>query len=138
MYDSSLDNQFTVQRKFAKRWFGPYIVKHVHGNATYTLCELDGTEIKNPVVAGKRIKMFKRRQDSDPFDSQETHEEHIESENMEMDEEEEDDLPGNVDDEDDIQIFVDLNEDLAHTGGCAGLEGVDVVPWHVHDEKPLG
>ena len=57
---------------------------------------------------------------------------------MEMDEEEEDDLPGNVDDEDDIQIFVDLNEDLAHTGGCAGLEGVDVVPWHVHDEKPLG
>ena len=58
MYDSSLDNQFTVQRKFAKRWFGPYyIVKHVHGNATYTLCELDGTEIKNPVekqVKGSR------------------------------------------------------------------------------------
>ena len=44
MYDSSLDNQFTVQRKFSKIWFGPYIVKHVHGNATYTLCELDGTK----------------------------------------------------------------------------------------------
>ena len=52
-----------------------------------------------------------------------------------MDEEEEDDLPGNVDDEDDIQIFVDLNEDLAHTGGCASLEGVDVMLWHVHDGK---
>ena len=37
MYDSSLDNQFTVQKKFSKRWFGPYIVKsmctgmlHIH------------------------------------------------------------------------------------------------------------
>ena len=63
VYDSSLDNQYTTMRKFSKRWFGPYVVKHVHDNATYSLFELDGTYVKIP-VAGKRIKVFKKREDS--------------------------------------------------------------------------
>ena len=50
-------------RKFSKRWFGPYVVKHVHGNATYSLFELDGTDVKIP-IAGKRIKVFRKREDS--------------------------------------------------------------------------
>ena len=62
VYDSSLDNQHSTSRKFAKRWFGPYIVKQVYDNATYLLRELDGTELKIP-IAGKRIKLFQRRGD---------------------------------------------------------------------------
>ena len=62
IYDSSLDNQFSTIRKFAKRWFGPYIVKQVEDNATYFLRELDGTELKLP-IAGKMIKLFRRRND---------------------------------------------------------------------------
>ena len=60
VYDSSLDNQHNTARKFAKRWFGPYVVKEVYDNATYLLRELDGTELKVP-IAGKRIKLFQRR-----------------------------------------------------------------------------
>ena len=60
VYDSSLDNQYTAMRKMVKRWFGPYIVMHVFDNATYKLCELDGTEVKGP-IAGKRIKLFKTK-----------------------------------------------------------------------------
>ena len=58
VYDSGLDNQHSTYRKVAKRWFGPYHVKHVHDNATYSLCELDGTDLKVP-IAGKRVKLFK-------------------------------------------------------------------------------
>ena len=29
VYDSSLDNQYSTARKFAKRWFGPYMVKKI-------------------------------------------------------------------------------------------------------------
>ena len=60
VYDSSLDNQHSTARKFAKRWFGPYVVKQVYDNATYLLREFDGTELKTP-IAGKRIKLFRRR-----------------------------------------------------------------------------
>lgn len=60
VYDSSLDNQHSTVRKFAKRWFGPYVVKQVNDNATYLLRELDGTELKIP-IAGKRVKLFRRR-----------------------------------------------------------------------------
>ena len=60
VYDSSLDNQYSTIRKFSKRWFGPYIVKEVHDNATYTLSELDGFELRVP-IAGKRVKLFKQR-----------------------------------------------------------------------------
>ena len=61
VYDSSLDNQYSTARKFAKRWFGPYMVKKVESNATYFLAELDGTRLALP-IAGKRIKIFKRRE----------------------------------------------------------------------------
>jgi hypothetical protein len=47
-------------RKFAKRWFRPYVVIKVHSNGTYSLRELDGTLLRIP-VAGKRVKVFKRR-----------------------------------------------------------------------------
>ena len=54
-------------RKVTKRWFGPYVVKHVHDNATYSLCELDGTKLKIP-IASERIKLFKQRDASEPFE----------------------------------------------------------------------
>ena len=73
VYDSSLDNQHTVMRKFSKRWFGPYVVKNVHEIATYSLSKLDGTEMKTP-IAGKRIKVFKRREDSGSKDVKEEEE----------------------------------------------------------------
>ena len=60
VYDSSLDNQHSTARKFSQRWFGPYVVKKVEDNATYHLVELDGTPLALP-IAGKRIKIFKRR-----------------------------------------------------------------------------
>ncbi|MCO5588040.1 hypothetical protein L7F22_041994 [Adiantum nelumboides] len=44
VYDSSLDNQYMAMRKMVKRWFGPYAILHVYPNATYKLCELDGTD----------------------------------------------------------------------------------------------
>ena len=65
VYDSSLDNQHRSTRKFAKRWFGPYMVNSVNYNAMYHLAELDGTWITTP-VAGKRIKAFKRWNEAEP------------------------------------------------------------------------
>ena len=61
VYDSSLDNQYSIARKFAKRWFGPYMVKKIESNATYFLVELDRTQLALP-IARKRIKIFKRRE----------------------------------------------------------------------------
>jgi hypothetical protein len=60
VFDSTLEHQHSTLRKFAKRWFGPYVVIKVHDNATYSLRELDGTPCRIP-VAGKRIKAFRRR-----------------------------------------------------------------------------
>ena len=60
VYDSSLDNQHKAMRKFARRWFGPYVVTSANDNGTYHLAELDETRIAVP-VAGKRIKAFKKR-----------------------------------------------------------------------------
>ena len=60
VYDSSMDNQHSTARKFSRRWFGPYVVKKVEDNATFRLLELDGTPLALP-IAGKRIKIFKRR-----------------------------------------------------------------------------
>jgi hypothetical protein len=65
VYDSSLDNQHKATRKFARQWFGPYVVTSVDDNGTYHLAELDGTRIAVP-VAGKRIKAFKKRHDNEP------------------------------------------------------------------------
>ncbi|GGV53095.1 hypothetical protein GCM10010495_82180 [Kitasatospora herbaricolor] len=47
-------------RKFSKRWFGSYVIITVHDNAIYLLRELDGTKLKI-LIAGKRVKIFKRR-----------------------------------------------------------------------------
>jgi hypothetical protein len=59
-------------RKFARRWFGPYVVTTVNGNRTHDLVELDGTRIAVP-VAGKRIKAFKKRhEDSRDLGSEES------------------------------------------------------------------
>jgi hypothetical protein len=65
VYDSSLDNQHEATRKFARRWFGPYVVTTVNDNGTYHLAELDGKRIAVP-VAGKRVKAFKKRHDNEP------------------------------------------------------------------------
>ena len=54
-----------VQRKFARRWFGPYVVASTNDNTTYHLAELDVTRIEVP-VAGKRIKFFKKRHKVEP------------------------------------------------------------------------
>jgi hypothetical protein len=64
VYDSSLDNQHRATRKFARRWFGPYVATSVDDNGTYHLAELDGTRIAVP-VAGKRVKAFKKRHDNE-------------------------------------------------------------------------
>jgi hypothetical protein len=59
-YDSSLDNQHSLERKFARRWFRPYIVEEVHANATYLLHELDGASVQTP-IAGKRIELYRKQ-----------------------------------------------------------------------------
>ena len=65
VYDSSLDNQHRAARKFARRWFGPYVVTRANDNGTYHLAELDGTRLAVP-VAGKRIKAFRKRNEEEP------------------------------------------------------------------------
>ena len=35
----------------------------------------------------------------------------------------------------DREFLCSINTIVAHTGGCAGLEGVDVVPWHIYSGK---
>ncbi|KAL3682085.1 hypothetical protein R1sor_000107 [Riccia sorocarpa] len=68
VYDNTLENQHSTVRKFSRRWFGPYVVLAVNDNATYSLRELDGTVLRL-AVAGKRVKLFKRRDDtSELFD----------------------------------------------------------------------
>ena len=52
-------------RKFARRWFGPYVVISANDNATYHLAELDGTRLVVP-IAGKRVKIFKKQYDNEP------------------------------------------------------------------------
>ena len=64
IYGSSLDNQHKAMRKFARRWFGPYVVTSANDNGTYHLAELDRTRMAVP-VAGKRIKAFKKRHEDD-------------------------------------------------------------------------
>ncbi|KAL3676054.1 hypothetical protein R1sor_026002 [Riccia sorocarpa] len=71
VYDSNLDNQHSALKKFAKRWFGPYVVEKVYDNATYGLRELDGARLRRP-IAGKRVKIFKKRnEDMDVIDTME-------------------------------------------------------------------
>ena len=65
VYDSSLDNQHRATRKFARRWFRPYVVTSANDNEMYHLAELDGTRMEI-LVAGKRIKAFKKQHDDEP------------------------------------------------------------------------
>ena len=65
MYDSKLDNQHSSMQKFAKRWFGPYVVTSTNDNGTYHLVEHDGTKLAVP-IAGKRVKIFKNQHDDEP------------------------------------------------------------------------
>ena len=65
VYDSNLDNQHKAMRKFVRRWFEPYAVISANDNGTYHLVELDGTRIV-VLVAGKRMKAFKKRQEGEP------------------------------------------------------------------------
>ena len=53
-------------RNFAKRWFGPYKVRKVFDNGMYRLPKLDGTILRVP-IAGKRVKIFKKRTDNKPY-----------------------------------------------------------------------
>ena len=57
VFDSTLEHQHSIVGKFARRWFGLYVVERVNDNATYLLRELDGTIFKI-LIAGKRIKVF--------------------------------------------------------------------------------
>ena len=57
--ENVLDNQHRPTRKFAKRWFEPYVVMRANDNATYHLADLDGTRIAVS-IAGKRITIFKK------------------------------------------------------------------------------
>ena len=87
VYDSSLDNQHRATRKFARRWFGPYVVTSANDNGTYHLAELDGTRMAIP-VAGKRIKAFKKRHDDEPDPGgTDSEDEHPEAEDEPMGEE---------------------------------------------------
>jgi hypothetical protein len=61
--DNNLDMQHSTSKKFAQRFKGPSIVTKVHNNATYFVRELDGAEHQIP-YAGKRVKVFKRRVES--------------------------------------------------------------------------
>jgi hypothetical protein len=103
VFDSTLEHQHSTVRKFAKRWFGPYVVIKVHLNGTYSLRELDGTSLCVP-VAGKRIKIFRRSgrfhlEDlEERFNSQELEDD---QQDEEEDEELEDALDDNQDSEED-------------------------------------
>ena len=50
--NNSFDNQHKTTIKFARRWFGSYV-------------ELDGSRLAIP-IAGKRLKIFKKRQGEGP------------------------------------------------------------------------
>ena len=101
VYDSNLDNQHRATRKFARRWFGPYVVQSADDNGTYHLAKLDGTRMAIP-VAGKRIKAFKKRHDNEPDPSDlDSNDEQSETE------------------ESRLGRFSPSQLNLAHAGGCA-------------------
>ena len=55
-----LENQHSTEKKFMRRWRGPFVVTEVHTNATYSVRELDGV-LHQSRYAGKRVKLFKQR-----------------------------------------------------------------------------
>ena len=127
VYDSSLDHQHTTIRKFAKRWFGPYEVQKVFDNGTYRLCELDGTILRVP-IAGKWVKIFKKRTDDKPY---------VILDKTDNEEQSDKDHGDAGSEESGLQLIVNIrgeSEDAtdedgyeesrtsAHTRGCAGSE----------------
>ncbi|KAL3700954.1 hypothetical protein R1sor_018976 [Riccia sorocarpa] len=86
VYDSSLDNQHSTLRKFSRRWFGPYVVLRVLDNAAYMLREFDGTPLRVP-IAGKRVKIFKRRDEEAEFADMAEDEEEDSDEEEDLEEE---------------------------------------------------
>ena len=87
VYDNNLDNQHRATQKFARRWFGPYVVTSANNNWTYHLAKLDGTRMAIP-VAGKRIKEFKKRNEHEPdLGGMDSDGEQPEAEDESMDEE---------------------------------------------------
>ena len=62
------------------------MVVAIHDNTTYTFCELDGTMLKI-LVAGKRIKIFKRRDERFYYDDIIAFETHEDDEVEEVDSE---------------------------------------------------
>ena len=63
--DNSLENQYSTNRKFAKRWFGPYEVRKVTDMTFQYLNKVERTKIPTP-IAKKRIIFFKRSEDTKP------------------------------------------------------------------------
>ena len=60
VYDSSLDNHHQSTKKFARRWFAPYVVTSTNDNATYHLATLNETRLVMRIV-GEKIKIFKKQ-----------------------------------------------------------------------------
>ena len=119
-------------RKFAKRWFGPYEVRKVSDNATYRPCDLDGTILRVP-IAGKQVKICKKRTVDKPYVSLEKTDNEDQSDNECSDAGSEEsglrlvvDLRGESESASDEDGYETLGTS-AHTGGCADSEGASVV-----------
>jgi hypothetical protein len=110
VYDSSLDHQHTTLRKFAKRWFGLYEVRKVFDNGTYCLCELDGTELRVP-IAGKRVNIFKKRTDKEPYVG-----------NADDEEQSDEDHDNAGSEESELRLIVDIREE---SGSATDEDGDD-------------
>lgn len=87
----------------------PSVVKETYNNATYLLRELNGIQLKVPFV-GKWVKLFRRRG------------EYYEDDNENVQKNEEYDGFGHKGNQSEFG-----KDPLAHIGGCASLEGVDLV-----------
>ena len=132
VYDSSLDHQHTTIRKFTKRWFRPYEVRNVFDNGTYRLSELDGIVLRVP-IAGKRVKIFKNQTDDEAYVSLDKTDNEDQSDNECSDVGSEEnglrlvvDLRGESKSASDEDGYETLGTS-AHTGGCAGSDGVSVI-----------
>ena len=57
-YESALD--FSFQKKFCKKWTGPYEVMEAFPNGTYQLAKMDGSCVRHR-VNGVRLKLYFER-----------------------------------------------------------------------------
>ena len=67
VYDNSLDNQHSTTRKFARRWFGPYVVTSANDKCHIPPCGARRIRVGR-THCGKKSKDFqeKKRQDENP------------------------------------------------------------------------